>query len=309
MSPHYILAHAILPFSRLEFPGWGWLARPLGVFSDERSARRHWGGLPVRIVRGKLHGYRMALDLADWSQRRSWLLGRYYELDVQRLMAAILKPGDSFIDIGANIGMITLLAARLVGPSGRVLSVEPNPDPRALLRRHIEMNGIENVEIVDVALSDAVEDKTLSVVGDHDGVATLADMAGGAGVTRAHRLRTVVGDDAIPDGLPGSVLIKIDVEGYETKVLRGLSHILERYRPMVITEFEPRHLVRAGSSPEELISLMTGRGYKAFDIFVRRSPLRYKLFVEPMNGARARGANLLWAHESMADGLELSDRG
>ena len=54
---------------------------------------------------------------------------------------------------------------------------------------------------------------------------------------------------------------------------------------------------------------MTGRGYKAFDIFVRRSPLRYKLFVEPMNGARARGANVLWAHESMADGLELSDRG
>jgi precorrin-6B methylase 2 len=69
----------------------------------------------------------MELDLAAWSERSAYFLGRFYDLNLQMLMIQILKPGDRFVDIGANIGMLSILAARLVGPSGRVESFEPNP--------------------------------------------------------------------------------------------------------------------------------------------------------------------------------------
>lgn len=69
-------------------------------------------------------------------------------------LSECLEPGDRFVDVGANIGMITLQAARLVGPSGRVESFEPNPNCFATLERHLAINGIENVVAHRVGLSD-----------------------------------------------------------------------------------------------------------------------------------------------------------
>ncbi len=279
---NYLWARLVLPFTRAELPGWGRLAAPFGAFDPQASPR--WAGLPLQTARGRLHGYRMILDLADWAQRYTWFAARYYERDTQFAMLALVKPGDTVIDIGANIGMITLLASHLVGPRGRVLSFEPNPAPRRRLQEHIEINSIKNVEIFDVALSDAEEQKTLIVDGSHDGIGTLAARPDFANVTQRHDLRTAIGDNVLPAELAGNVFIKIDVEGFEIRVLRGLGRTIEKYRPIILTEFEPRHLEKAGSSPSELFHIMGGHGYVALGITVERRPLRYKCRLDRIEG-------------------------
>jgi hypothetical protein len=67
-------------------------------------------------MRGKLHGYEMSLDLGNWSNRQTYFLGRFYDLPTQLVLLSCLRPDDIFVDIGANEGMISLLASRLVGP-------------------------------------------------------------------------------------------------------------------------------------------------------------------------------------------------
>ncbi len=294
----YLMAHLVLPFTRLESPGWGYLAEALGVFDNSEEADLAWRGLPAKTIRGKWHGYLMTLDLANWAQSCTWFLGRYYELDTQLVMRGLVKPGDTVIDVGANIGMITLLASRLVGPTGRVLSFEPNPNARARLKRHVELNGIENVEIYDVALSRLEGEQTLKVVGSHDGVGTLADIPLSSNVTDIDRIRTVAADNILPTDLKGRVFVKIDVEGYEPYALAGMRITIDRHHPYILTEFVPTHLRRAGADPDTLFAIMEDLGYVGFDIMVARAPFRYRFMLSPIKGRDVHSTNVLWIHQS-----------
>ena len=91
------------------------MAAIFSIFGAEKNG--NWDSAPWLSVRGKWHGYEMHLNLADWSERQTWFLARYHELDLQLLMNACLRPGDRVIDVGANIGMLSLHAAWRVGPS------------------------------------------------------------------------------------------------------------------------------------------------------------------------------------------------
>ena len=119
------------PYISRELPAWGKVYKAaVGDFeADDR-----WKGHERIWFRGKFHEYEMSLDLGYWSNRATFFLGRYPDLPTQLIMKAYLKPGDTFIDIGANEGMISLLASSLVGRTGKVLSFEPNPRPREVFR-------------------------------------------------------------------------------------------------------------------------------------------------------------------------------
>ena len=134
------LAESMLrPYIYQEFPGWG---RLYGRFVGGYTSDLDWADAGSRRVRGKLHGYVMDLDIAKWSQRSTYFLGRYYDLPTQLLCQAALRVGDHVVDVGANIGMISLLASAIVGPTGRVDAFEPNPlcaqKIRQTLSRHFE---------------------------------------------------------------------------------------------------------------------------------------------------------------------------
>lgn len=294
------LPFVILPATRLEAPGWGKLFHLFRLDSPAHHSR--WEHAPTRIIRGKWHRYRLKLDLSNWSERHTYFLGRFYDLGTQLALKAILKRGDRFVDVGANIGMITLLGAYLVGPEGRVDSFEPNPGCVARIREHLELNRLGHVHIHNMALGANRQTMRLSVVTEHTGMGTLAEVPAQdrALITAVHDVQVVPGDETLlRDDLPPR-LIKMDVEGFELAALKGLSQTLDRWHPAVITECVEEHLARAGASREELLRFMAAAGYRGYAVETRRQTWRHRLELKPF--APGSGANnVLWFHGQ--DGL------
>lgn len=266
-----LMPFLLLPYARAELPAWGRLLKMTQVICAIDDTR--WKEAPAAIIRGKNHGYVMRLELSDWAQRLTYFLGRYYELGVQRVLDLVLAPGDRFVDIGANIGMIMLHARSLVGSTGRIDCFEPNPECVAVLREHLKLNDIDNVTIHGFALSDQPGEMFLSLTSDHSGTGTLAR------VERAKQSILVsvrVGDDILMDGRPINAL-KIDVEGFELRVLCGLRHTLEMFKPIVITELIESQSNKVGTSIVEVSSLLKCLGYVPFGIGEVRKGLRHEL--------------------------------
>jgi FkbM family methyltransferase len=239
----------------------------------------------------------MELDLSNWSERHTYFLGRYYDLATQLTLKTCLRPGDRFIDIGANIGMITLYAAYLVGADGCVEAVEPNPPCCERINRLVQLNGLKNVTVFPYGLADAPGTLTLSVVTAHTGMGTLAPVPEKDQHLISNQIAVPV---ATGDQLLGAIdqpirLIKIDVEGFECKVLRGLTALVAKFRPAVVTEAVPEHLERAGSSVAELCNLMKGHGYEGFTLQTSRHLLRHRLSLRKLSSAaELSGTDVLW---------------
>lgn len=285
-------ALALLPYARLELPGWGRLLRRFGVMRNGG-----WDGAPMRTLRCKNHGYRIPLDLSDWSERLSYFLGRYHEIPTALFFQAVVGAGETFIDIGGNVGMITLHAAALVGPAGRVHTFEPNPDLVGRLRKLIALNDLQSVTLHAAGLSDAPGELTLRILYNHPGQGTLGDIdpADKSGVTREYRVPVRVGDDVLPPDLPGPATIKIDVEGYELHVLRGLRQTLARLRPVVFTEVSDDYLRRAGSSVDALFAFMHDLGYVAYNVGTIRRTFRHSLrLTAAADPSQVTAGNVAW---------------
>jgi FkbM family methyltransferase len=153
-----------------------------------------------------------------------------YEPAKHALIRRHLRPGMTFIDVGANKGDFTLLAARLAGNSGTVISIEPAPENHSVLQRSIELNDYTNIRVLQVALSD--RDGTANLqIGSTSGSHTLSPEFNGLR-TVAVPTRTL--DGVVAEQQLGSVdMIKIDVQGLELAVLRGASQTL-RANPGII---------------------------------------------------------------------------
>jgi FkbM family methyltransferase len=269
----------VLPYLRRELPMWGRVYR---AFGGERNAA--WQGAGLATVRGKLHGYTMELDLANWSERLSWALGRYHDLPIQLALQAMLRPGDTFVDIGANLGLVTLLASRLVGALGAVVACEPNPSLSRRLVGHVQRNHVTNVQFVGKALGNAPGTAELREYGGHSGWGSLA-ASGPAGqpVSSTFRVPVVTGDELLAPlpTAPGLVL-KIDVEGYEVPVLQGLQRTLAARSPLVFLEVADAHQRRAGHSAGALLAELGRHGYQGYSLQCPRQGLRRRLALRPI---------------------------
>ncbi len=160
------------------------------------------------------------------------------ELPVQQALAELLRPGDLVLDVGANVGFLTVIAARLVGPAGRVVAFEPVPANARQVRRNARLNRLANIDVEELA------------VGDRTGRArlVLARFAGGAALEEAGAppddrgvlevAITTLDDWLAARGRPSPALVKIDVEGGEPAVLRGLVGTLARARPVLLVEVD-----------------------------------------------------------------------
>jgi FkbM family methyltransferase len=189
------------------------------------------------------------------------------------------------------------------------------------LSGHVQSNGLRQVALTNCALGDADAELTLSVITAHSGMATLAAPTADERrtVTAEYKVPVRRADDVLAElvGAPTPAVVKVDVEGYECRVLRGALELLRTVRPAVILELVPEYLVRAGDSAEALYRIMHDLGYAAYGATAIRRWLRWRLALTPLADASSRGPqNILWLHrddathrERVADALVASDGG
>lgn len=172
-----------------------------------------------------------------------------YELDTIRTIRSLLKPGDHFIDCGANVGYVSLLASRAVGPGGKIDSVEPEPHNRGRLIEHLAVNGVNNSIIHPVALGS--KSGTASIYfpppsSNNHGTSSLYKPTPDSTPTEVPVARL----DELIAGTPA--LIKVDVEGAEPLAIDGMAKLLSSATPpAIIIEHNPVTAKRAGFAPEE----------------------------------------------------------
>ena len=227
-------------------------------------------GRPVSFrVSGKI-----AISLFPEGQIAELLYTSRFERRDLQLVARFLKPGMRVIDIGANIGLYSILADRLVGPEGQVWAFEPSMESTARLHRNLALNGARSVLTVKVALSDQ-DGGVLELTRDPgrgDGERFLA--AGGARQLavaregRSHDAESVpvtTLDHYFHDQLASGVKIdflKIDIEGGERLVFEGAPRLLTENRELVMMfESTPENSLRYGYRQEDLFRLLRDFGF------------------------------------------------
>ncbi|MFD1470320.1 FkbM family methyltransferase [Hymenobacter caeli] len=204
-------------------------------------------------------GLRLHLRLEDWIQQNIYFLGGYEEPG-QRFLERYLRPGDVFIDVGANIGLYALAAARRVGPRGRVHAFEPVPDTAARLRQHVALNELANITVVEMAVSNAPGPVAIYLPpASNSGMASLY-----AYTAELHALATVSATtlDAYTAGWAAVRLVKLDIEGAEWQALQGMARLLATQRPALLLELEPGILAQMEHSAAGIAQWLAGFGYR-----------------------------------------------
>ena len=194
-----------------------------------------------------LGGYQVCVQRTDRDFAPAIIATHDYEPHVRRAIRERLETGDAVVDIGANVGCIALMAATLVGDAGIVVAVEPNPENLQMLYAGMVLNGLANVRVLPHAASIRSEVVSLS----RDTSNTYLVAAGAPG--RCVYAQTVALDEALA-WLPRLDLVKIDVEGHEIDALDGFRAAMEKHRPALVVEFNPRCLVQLQRrEPAELV--------------------------------------------------------
>jgi len=206
-------------------------------------------------------GGRMTGNTEDLIQKHLYFFGTW-EPNISHWVATHLKPGDGFIDIGANIGHYSLLASRIVGDQGCVVAIEAAEWIHSLLDKHVALNQRRNIRTVQVAASAARG--TLKLFPGSAGNCGKTTTIGGTGKpvdVQALPLSDILRDDEIERAR----MIKIDVEGAELEVLRGLAPLLGRMREdlEIVMEVSPSLMPEPETSRVAIFSIMNAHGFSA----------------------------------------------
>lgn len=173
-----------------------------------------------------------------------------------------LRPGDVMMDVGANVGDFTALAAEVVGPSGRVYAFEPGPDNLAALRARFGTTG--TVQIVDAAVSDSTGEATFFLDRRDGRRHSLArENVGKRGAAIA--VRQVALDDYL-ETVPRVDVIKIDAQGAEPRIIRGARRLLAHFRPRILLELWPFGLGSLGSDSTTLLAELRAQDYDVYRV-------------------------------------------
>jgi FkbM family methyltransferase len=188
------------------------------------------------------------------------LRGHPYDPGIGIIMERYVKPGMSVVDIGANVGCLTMLMASLVGPNGLVVAVEPNPENIKLLEASRRVNGFNHVLVIQAAAGRQASLLALNV-----------SYSNGMTGELPRNLEALFGARTVPCFALDTVLpknrqinlFKVDTEGAELNVLIGLSETIENSRPIIISEFSPTAMpgISHCTGPEYL-SFLVEKGYQ-----------------------------------------------
>lgn len=222
MKTQMPILQKVVHSGRRVFPrGWS----PMLILGS--SIYRPWRDYPASMNNGDV----LYLDLHEkMCHDYFFMAGQTYEKGTEILLHQFLRPGDTFIDVGANIGYYTRMASKIVGHNGYVYAFEPMPSAFQLLQRNSD--DLENVVIYQKAISNRIGEAAFSV----REYGNLSSLGYDANAKQSITVAATTLDAALSN--IGQVdFIKIDVEGYELNVLHGALNIFEKHRPIIYCEY------------------------------------------------------------------------
>ena len=202
-------------------------------------------------------------DLRYVASREMCLTGRYAPHETA-LLRALLKPGDTLVDVGANLGYFSLVGAAAVGAGGRVVALEPDPRMAAELEENVRRNGLDHVHTVRAAAFDRRGTATLAGYDEAAGNWGVSTLQSAPASPTTFTVECAPLDDLLDDlGIDGVSLVKIDVEGAEQAVLRGMRAGLARGRyRRVMVELHPWTYEDRNAAVREMVEQMEGFGFR-----------------------------------------------
>ncbi|SHK60143.1 FkbM family methyltransferase [Bradyrhizobium lablabi] len=183
-----------------------------------------------------------------------------YEPGCLAAMRRTVRLGDTILDVGANIGLFTLEGSLAVGPTGRVMAIEPMPAHAKSVRASVRQNNLSNVEVIPVAVGNETGEGSLTLPSNTNyGMFTLGNVTGDLRFN-VHIRRI---DDIIAERrIEALDFVKIDIEGSELHALKGAEKTLKKFCPTILIELYEEHLKNCGTSSEEVKSFLTQLGYR-----------------------------------------------
>jgi FkbM family methyltransferase len=193
-----------------------------------------------------------------------------YDLAINNLIEKTVKAGMVCMDIGANIGHMTLHLARKVGPSGKVFAFEPVPHIYQKLQNNIKRNSFENiVSAYELALSNQTGMATIGYADnliENQGMGSLVNIKNDV-VTYQRQIQTKTIDEFVREmKIKGVDFLKIDIQGAEILLLDGGKEVFSSLSPDLVIEISPSDLACCGHSPHDLIDRLMNYNYKIYEI-------------------------------------------
>jgi len=215
--------------------------------------------LSERVSLAKLKGFSIYVQEEDAAVGQHVRQDRY-EPNVTAVFRDRVRPGMHVLDIGANIGYFTMLSASLVGSSGSVTAIEPNPESAKLMEASRRANSFDNVSVLQVAAGR--EMGLLVLHGNYSNAMTSAAPDEASELVRSTTVPSFKVDDLIPKSKKID-FVKIDVEGAEYNALRGASELIRRCHPTIVSEFSPQTMPGiSGVDGRQYLRFLLDFGYK-----------------------------------------------
>jgi len=191
---------------------------------------------------------------------------KIYEPNQTEIVKKYVREGDIVIDIGAHVGYYTLLMAQLVGKNGKVYSFEPDPVNFQLLKKSVEINGFENVVLIQKAVSN-ITDKVKLFLGDDDSAINRIYDAKLGDAKESIDVNSVTIDEYFKENDELINFIKLDSEGSEVKIINGMKQFLSRNKKLVMmTEFFPFLIKKSGDEPNQYLKSLEKSGFSIYNI-------------------------------------------
>jgi FkbM family methyltransferase len=209
--------------------------------------------LTIRTPDGRFRFFRSNLSEQLW-------IDPGFRHDFLSIFRDYLKPGDVYIDVGANIGDTVVTAAKQVGPTGRVWAFEPHPRICGYLRQNLGLNAVSSVDVLNLAVGNVAGEAYISD-DRRDDMNVISAQSAGVPVRIVRLAEVIPGEREI-------ALLKIDVEGYEKMVLDGCSELLGSVRALLV-EVGDRNSSKFDSTSADVMRLL---GQAGFTLFLYRAP-------------------------------------
>ncbi len=225
-----------------------------------------------------LKDYNLCVDLTDEGVCEPIYYTGKYEVKVTDYFRKTIKPGMTVMDIGANIGYYTLLFSNLVGPNGKVFAFEADPINFSFLKKSVEMNKINNIEIVQKAVSDRAGNISLFVGNNYTGASgghsIVVDNTSGSG--ESINVEAISIDSYFENKSNKKIdFIKIDIEGAEPLAIKGMTEMINlNHRLGMLTEILPYALEHSSNGYSNYLKMLSDLNF-SFNIFTEKYDLEH----------------------------------